>query len=110
MANNPKGKLLIPLRSRKKTSDFLLYADDANFAYSDISEVLHTLRTYKETAEHGNFIIRWGKVFILLTNKDKTNRKNKLLNSRNLSATSNTKQNPKYLDISWILQITSITQ
>ena len=54
-----------------KTSDFLLYADDTDVEYNDISEILHKLQTYKETDEPENFIVNWGKVFVLVTTKDK---------------------------------------
>ena len=55
----------------RKTSDFQFSADDTNIEYNDISEIVPKLQTYKETAEHGNFIINWENVFILVMNKRK---------------------------------------
>ena len=60
-----------PTLFSRETSDFLLYADDTNIEYNDISEIVPKLQTYKETAERGNFIINWENVFILVMNKRK---------------------------------------
>ena len=93
-----------PYLFSRKTSDFLLYADDTNIEYNDISEILPKLQTYKETAEPGSFIINWGNVFILVTNKHKNKYKNISLNPLSHSATSNLKQKLSRLGILWIQQ------
>ena len=62
-------------------SDFLLYADDTNIQYNTANGILPKLQTYKEKDEHDKFIIRWGKVLILMFNKDKINVKTEFGNS-----------------------------
>ena len=56
MGNPPSSNLF-----SRKTSDYLLYADDTNIEYNEINEILPKLQTYKEGGEPGNFIINWGK-------------------------------------------------
>ena len=54
----------------RKTTDFVLYADDANIEYNDNNEILPKLQTYIEIAEPDIFFfINWIKVSIHIMNK-----------------------------------------